>query len=120
MKAISPHGIFDMHIGRILLIFALGSIAQAQSRDAQFAALSGRFFDEVVFHFDPAQGTAQGFHQFDTQLDNGSRAEIEQQTAALHKWEAQVRGFDPAGLSPFVAADRELMLAQIQSQLLSL
>ena len=105
---------------RILLIFALAGACFAQSRDAQFNGLADRFFEEVVFRYDPAQATAQGFHQYDALLPSGSRAEIEAQVAALKKWESEVRDFDPHGLSPWAAADRELMLAQIQAQLLGL
>ena len=106
-----------MEYPRIFLILALAASAFPQSRDAQFNALADRFFDEVQFKFDPASGTAAGFHQFDTQLPSDSRAEIDAQIAALKKWEADVRAFDPRGLSPWASEDRELMLSQIQSQL---
>ncbi|HJT88736.1 MAG TPA: DUF885 domain-containing protein [Bryobacteraceae bacterium] len=105
---------------RIFLIFALAGAGFAQNRDASFNQLADRFFDEAVFRFDPVQGTSAGFHQYDRQLPVESRAEIEAQVTALEKWQADFRGFDPRGLSPYVAADRELVLAQIQSQLLSL
>ncbi|MBZ5576911.1 MAG: DUF885 domain-containing protein [Acidobacteriia bacterium] len=109
-----------MKYRRILLIFALAGACFAQTRDAQFNALADRFFDDVLFRYDPAQGTAQGFHQYDALLPSESRAEIEAETAALKKWEADVRAFDPRGLSSWAAADRELMLAQIQGQLLGI
>jgi len=104
----------------IVLIVALGGVCLAQSRDAQFNALADRFFNEVVFHFDPAQATSAGFHQYDGDLPSNSRAEIQEHVAALEKWDATVRGFDPQGLSAWAATDRELMLSQIQSQLLEL
>jgi uncharacterized protein (DUF885 family) len=100
---------------RILLIFAWAGTITAQNGDAQFMRLADRFFDEVLFRYDPAQATAQGFHQYDGQLPSGSRAEIQGQVAALKKWEAEVHNFDTRGLSAFMAADRELLLSQIQS-----
>jgi len=100
---------------RILLIFAWAGTIAAQNGDAQFVRLADRFFDEVLFRYDPAQATAQGFHQYDGQLPSGSRAEIQGQVAALKKWEAEVHNFDERGLSAFMAADRQLLLSEIQS-----
>jgi uncharacterized protein (DUF885 family) len=103
-----------------IFLFALAGACFAQNRDTEFNKLADRFFDEFVFRFDPVQGTAAGFHQYDTLLPTGSRSEIEAQTAALKKWQAEVANFDPRGLSPAAAADRDLLVAQIQSQLLML
>jgi uncharacterized protein (DUF885 family) len=100
---------------RILLIFAWAGTIAAQNGDAQFVRLADRFFDEVLFRYDPALATAQGFHQYDGQLPSRSRAEIEGQVAALKKWEAEVHNFDERGLSAFMAADRQLLLSEIQS-----
>lgn len=98
----------------------LAGVSLAQTRDAEFDKLAGRFFDEVVFHYDPAQATQAGFHQYDALLPSVSRAEIDAQTTALHKFEKEVEAFSASGLSPVAVADRELVLAQIRGQLLSL
>jgi uncharacterized protein (DUF885 family) len=103
-----------------ILLFALAGACFAQNRNADFNKLADRFFDEFVFHFDPVQGTASGFHQYDTLLPSGSRSEIEAEIAALKKWQTDAGNFDPRGLSPAAASDRDLMIAQIQSQLLTL
>ena len=79
-----------MKVSRIILIVLLAGVCFAQKRDGEFAALADRFFDEVVFKYDPVQGTQAGFHQYDAMLGSGSRAEIEAQTAALHKFEQEV------------------------------
>ena len=105
---------------RIFFLLALAGACFGQTRDAEFNKLAGRFFDELMFRFNPVAGTAAGFHQYDALLPSGSRAEIDAQIAALKRFEAEVRSFDPRGLSPGIAADRELVLAQIQSQLLEL
>lgn len=105
---------------RISLIFALAAACFAQNRDDAFSRLADRYFDELVFRFDPVQGTYAGFHQYDTLLPSGSRAEIDSQIAALKKWENDVRNFDPRGLSSSAAVDRDLVHAQIESQLLTL
>ena len=109
-----------MKIWRIVLIFAFAAGLFAQNRDGQFYSLADRFFDDVIFRFDPAQATAQGFHQYDSLLPSGSRPEVQAQIAALKKWDADIRGFSARGLSDYAAADRELMLAQMEGALLSL
>jgi uncharacterized protein (DUF885 family) len=109
-----------MSLFRFLLVSAVACTCFAQSRDADFERLAGRYFDEVVFKFDPVQGTAAGFHQYDAQLPAGTRAEIQAEIAALRQFEGLVRDFDARGLSPSTAADRELVLAQIRGSLLSL
>ena len=109
-----------MGLFRFFLVSAMVCTCFAQSRDAEFEKLAGRYFDEVVFKFDPVQGTAAGFHQYDSQLPAGTRAEIQAEIAALRQFEGLVRDFDGRGLSPSTAADRELVLAQIRGSLLSL
>ena len=101
-------------------ILMLAGVCLAQKRDSEFNKLADRIFDEVVFRYDPVQGTQAGFHQYDALLPSGSRADIEAQTAALHKFEQEVESFDARGLSLVAAADRELVLAQIRGQLLTL
>jgi uncharacterized protein (DUF885 family) len=104
----------------IILIPLLACACFAQGRDNEFDKLADRYFTEVVFRFDPAQATAAGFHQYDTQLPTGSRAEVDSQIAALGQFEREVVSFDPHGLSRLRAADRELVLSQIRGQLLNL
>jgi len=104
----------------VFLVLALALEAFAQNRDADFNKLADRLFDEAIFKYDPVQATQAGFHQYDALLPAESRAEIEAQIADLKTFEALVRDFDPRGLSPAIAADRELALAQIRGQLLSL
>ncbi len=101
-------------------MLVLAAVSFAQTRDEAFAQLANRFFDEVVFRYDPVQGTAAGFHQYDAQLPSGSKAEVQQQIAALRKFETEVAAFDARGLSPTSAADRELVLSQIRGGLLAL
>jgi hypothetical protein len=108
-------------IGRSGLLLVLSWVLGAQNRDAEFGKLADRYFDEVVFRFDPVQATSAGFHQpYDWLLPSGSRSEIDAHIAALHQWERTVESFDPRGLSPWVSSDREQVLASIRSQLLTL
>src|ERR1700733_14870678 len=103
-----------------ILIFTQATMSFAQTRDADFAKLADGYFNEVLFRYDPAQGTASGFHQYDALMPTFSRAEIQAAIAGFRKYETAAQSFDPHGLSPAATADRELVLAQIRGQLLGL
>src|SRR5271154_1856657 len=105
---------------RFVCLLVFSAAAFAQTRDGDFNRLADRFFDEAVLRFDPVQATAWGFHQYDAQLSSLAKTEIQAQIQALRKFESEIQNFDAKGLSPFVAADRELVLAQIRGSLLSL
>jgi uncharacterized protein (DUF885 family) len=72
-----------------------------------------RFFDDYFFRFYPTQGTAAGFHQYDTKLEDYSRNGVQQRIEVLHRFERQ-----------FAAApetdDRDLVLGRIRADLLEL
>ena len=105
---------------RIFLFLVMAAAGLAQSRDAEFNKLADRVFDELIFHYDPASGTSAGFHQYDTQMPSGSRAEVQEEIAATKRVLAEVESFDPRGLSAYVTTDRQLLIAQLHSQELSL
>ena len=107
-------------MSRFLLVLLLASASFAQTRDAELYKLADRVFDDLVFRYDPASGTQAGFHQYDSLMPTMSHAEFDAQAALIRKFIAEAEGFDPNGLSPFAAADRELVLAQIRGQLLAL
>jgi hypothetical protein len=109
-----------MRIRYLALFLGMAAAALAQSHDAMFDKLADRYYNDVVFHYDPASGTQAGFHQYDPLLASGARREVQAEIAALRGFEAEVAGFEPRGLSAFAAADRELLLSQIRGQLLEL
>ena len=104
----------------IAIILALSGVSFAQKRDAEFAKLADRFFDECYFKYDPVSGTAAGFHQYDPMLATMSRVEIDAQIASLKKFAGEFEAFGGQGLSAGAASDRELVSAQIHGSLLTL
>lgn len=95
--------------------------ADMAPRDADFAALADSYFDTVYFPYQPTVGTLTGYHQYDTQIEDPSRKSIDAQIAALHEYEKRVVSFVPAaGLSVTASGDRELVLSNIRSTLLTL
>src|SRR5580692_11210957 len=109
-----------MGTSRVFLFLTVSVACFAQARDNDFNKLADRVFDELIFRYDPASGTQAGFHQYDALMPTGSRAEVEEQLAAAKKFITEVESFDPRGLSPSSTADRDLVLAQLRGQVLTL
>ena len=103
----------------------LTPIAQTQHLSAAgalqtFNFLADQYFSDVYFQFAPTVGTSAGLHQYDTQLEDYSAANIQKEIAALHAYEKKVEAIDPSALDASVAADRLILLNNIRSQLLTL
>ena len=99
--------------------------AQAQRVSADgalqtFSFLSDQYFTDVLFKYSPTAGTAVGYHQYDTQLEDYSAAAIQKEITALHDYEKKISAIDPSALDASVAADRDILLNSIRSQLLTL
>jgi uncharacterized protein (DUF885 family) len=97
--------------------------AQRPSADGAaqtFSTLSAQFFSDVYFKFSPTNGTAAGLHQYDPQLEDYSAAATAAQIAALHAFEKKIAAIDPTALDAPVAADRDILLNNIRSLLLTL
>jgi uncharacterized protein (DUF885 family) len=85
-----------------------------------FNFIADQFFSDVFFHFAPTAATTAGLHQYDNQLEDFSAANIQKQIAALHTYEKKVEAIDPSALDASVAGDRQILLNNIRSQLLTL
>ncbi|MDR3751952.1 MAG: DUF885 domain-containing protein [Terracidiphilus sp.] len=88
----------------------------------QFQTVSDEYFDRVFFPYAPTQGTLVGYHQYDAQLEDLSRKNIDAEIAALKKYEVRIESIHPdASAANFVArSDREIVLGNIRSTLLTL
>jgi uncharacterized protein (DUF885 family) len=105
------------------LILTPAAPAQHLSADGAvqtFNFLADQYFSDVYFHFAPTVGTQNGLHQYDTQLEDYSAANIQKQVAALHIYEKKIEAIDPSALDASISADREIRLNNIRSQLLTL
>jgi uncharacterized protein (DUF885 family) len=71
------------------------------------------FFDELYFKFNPTAGTAAGFHQYDAQLEDYSKAALDANIKALHRAE---REFAALPADP----DRDLILNYVRATLLDM
>jgi uncharacterized protein (DUF885 family) len=96
--------------------------AATENWKQQFAKVSDDYFDQVYFHYGPTNGTQVGYHQYDGQLENYSRKNIDAEIAALKAFEKRIEAIQPdASAADFAPrSDREIVLANIRSQLLTL
>ena len=97
-----------------------GAPDKTTAADAAFDKLADRYFSEYYFKFNPTQGTAAGFHQYDAQLEDYSRKALDRQVAVLGAFKRQVEAVDAKQLGQRAAADRELVLGDINGRLLTL
>ena len=67
----------------VFLIFVLpfGLFGQTSSTSADFDQLVDETFD-AIYKFNPSNGTADGFHQYDTRLEDFSQASIASEIAS--------------------------------------
>jgi uncharacterized protein (DUF885 family) len=110
-------------IAAVILIFSVNPLpAQRLSADGApqtFHFLTDQYFDEY-FRFNPTSGTAAGLHQYDSDLEDYSAGAVAQQVAFLHDFEHKLAAIDPKALDAPDAADLQILLNNIHSQLLSL
>src|SRR5215472_6129661 len=94
--------------------------AAAESAKEQFQKVSDEYFDTVYFPYAPTVGTLTGYHQYDTQLEDFSRKKIDAQVAALHDFAKRIEAVPASGLDEQTRGDREMVLGNIRSTLLTL
>ena len=106
--------------GTMTTLSAKAQRISADGAPQTFDVLASQYFSEVYFRFSPTAGTAAGLHQYDDKLENYSAASREQEIATLHDYEKKVEVIDPTALDASVTADREILLNNIRSALLTL
>jgi uncharacterized protein (DUF885 family) len=108
----------------LALCFVLPTFSSAQNPSADgaaqtFATYTQQYFDDF-FKLNPTAGTSAGLHQYDTQLEDYSAAGVEHQVSVLKAWQKKLATIDPAALDAEPAADYQILLNSIRSQLLTL
>ncbi|HTF71114.1 MAG TPA: DUF885 domain-containing protein [Edaphobacter sp.] len=96
------------------------TVSRAADNNAAWNKLADQYFDTVYFPYQPTNGTLAGFHQYDTQLERYDRDSIAKQAAALHAFERRVAAFPKDGLDEWTVGDRQLVLNNIHSTLLTI
>jgi len=94
--------------------------ARAEEPTAQWNALVDEYLDKVYFPLNPTTATLDGVHDYDSEIEDYSRAGVEAQDKKLHDFVARLEQFPAEGLRPVDAADRQILLGTIRSDLLTL
>ena len=92
----------------------------AQDSKAAFTTASDEFFDQLYFPNQPTLGTLTGYHQYDSKLEDFSRKSIDAEITALHDFEKRIAAIPDASLDQTTRGDRELVLSNIRTTLLTL
>ena len=104
-----------------VLSFLLSGVSVERSdANARWNVLVDDYLDQILFRFNPSEGTSAGLHQYDSQLEDYSRANIDKEVAALQQFEQRVASFEAYTMSSTDAADRDMLLGSIRSTLLTL
>jgi uncharacterized protein (DUF885 family) len=94
---------------RFLALFAAGvMLANAQS---PFDRLVDQYFNEH-FEYSPSEATSDGFHQYDSKLEDYSRRSLQAEVAMDRQYLAKFESMPPSD-------DRDLMLSHIRAELLA-
>jgi uncharacterized protein (DUF885 family) len=99
---------------------AHAAAAPVVSTDAGVMALADDYFDHFYLPSNPTSATFEGIHRYDDRLEDFGRAEVDRQVKVLQGFERRFQAVDAAGLSERVRGDRELLLSNIRSSLLTL
>ncbi len=117
-------------MNKAVALFAMGAFmsplisvhAATPDWKQQLSRATDAYFDQVYFRYGPSNATSDGFHQYDSQLEDFSRPAVNAEIAALKSFESRIAAIrpddSPADFVP--RSDREIVLANIRSQLLTL
>ncbi len=103
----------------LAVMFTCGLAMAAQERTAQWNALVDEYLDKVYFPLNPTVATLDGVHQYDSEMENYSLAGQEAEAKKLREFAVRVEQFPADGLLPVDAADRQILLGRIKSDLLT-
>jgi uncharacterized protein (DUF885 family) len=95
-------------------------VATGSAPDQAFTRLANRYLESVYFPANPSTATVDGVHTYDSQLEAYSRAGIDANIKTLQQWETRVAAVNPKTLGERVRGDRDLVLNNIRSTLLTL
>lgn len=113
-----------MNRGLVAAVLACGGLmatqVMAQAPADTFRQLADEYFSQVTFKYGPTAGTLAGFHQYDSQLEDYSRAGIEREIAALKEFEAKFDAVDESKLDLSTQGDLGLVRNNIRGTLLML
>jgi uncharacterized protein (DUF885 family) len=73
----------------IIATFASGQVTPLKSASSPATELVNQYFN-LYFQYHPSAGTAAGFHEYDTQLEDYSRAALEREAKSIRAFEPKL------------------------------
>jgi len=104
----------------LTVALAWSMAAWAAEPTAQWNALVDEYLDKVYYPLNPTTATQAGIHNYDSEMEDYSHAGVEAEARKLREFAARLEQFPAEGLPPVDAADRQILLGTIRSQLLTL
>src|SRR5689334_23915454 len=102
-----------------ILVFTFSFSLFGQNSSTDFDKLVDETFDSI-YKFNPSNATADGFHQYDTQLEDLSKSSAAAEAKACKSSLAKLQAFSRTGLNKSSSADLDFLIARLQSRLLEL
>jgi uncharacterized protein (DUF885 family) len=96
-----------------------GTTDSKSRASSEWSKLVDSFFDGY-FRLNPTQGTAAGFHQYDSDLEDYSRSGVDQQIAFAKDYLGRLNNFDSKSLPFEERQDYQLVVNNLKSNLLDL
>ncbi|MBL8151623.1 MAG: DUF885 domain-containing protein [Blastocatellia bacterium] len=93
--------------------------ADTPSKNEAFNSLVDKFFDDTFTQY-PTWATFMGLHQYDTKLEDHSKAVRDSYIAKLKEYQKQFTAIEAKDLDEVAEIDRELVISHIKSQLFEL
>ena len=110
-------------LASLAIVFAPGLPRQQRSPAADTASPFSRFVDDyfdAYYSWKPSDGTAAGFHQYDSQLEDRSAAAIAKRIETLKNLQQRLDDLRQTKLSNEDSIDAEIIDGQIHAELLDL
>ena len=85
------------------------------SGDAAYEKVAAAILDDLYAR-NPSYATDLGLHRYDSQLDDFSRAAVQDDVASLARFKASLEAIDPKSLSLNNRLDREMLLLSLESR----
>jgi uncharacterized protein (DUF885 family) len=104
----------------LAVALAWAMAVRAEDSTVQWNALVDEYLYKVYFPLNPTIATLDGVHNYDSEIEDYSHAGVEAQIKKLRDFVVRVEQFPADGLRPVDAADRQILLGTIRSQLLTL
>jgi len=106
-------------LGAVALPVSIAAPLPGKDPGREWSALVDEYLEKVYFPQNPTTATVAGIHKYDGEIEAYSAEGIAADNRLLHEYEARVASFPVAGLGQVDAADRQILLGYIRSELLT-